>query len=189
MSIAENPYAPPQADLTVAAARPAAFFVVAQRKLLVMMLLSYGFYGFYWLYKHWDAYRSATGTRVLPVVRACFSIFFAYSLVLKIKRALDLKDASYRWWPHYFALGWIGCALLPFTYIWFVSPLTAVKVGVCLTIVQVALMAQIQRAVNHLEDDPQGTANSRFTWANLIWMVIGVSLWALGIASVFLAPY
>ena len=186
MSIAENPYAPPQADLTLAAARPAAFFVVAHRKLLVTMLLSYGLYGFYWLYKHWDAYRSATGARVLPVVRAFFSIFFAYSLVLKIKRALDLKDASYRWWPRCFALGWIGCAFLPYTYIGFVSPLTVVKVGVCFTIVQVAVMVQIQLAVNHLEDDPKGEANSRFTWANGIWIVIGVSLWALGIASAFL---
>lgn len=79
MSIAENPYAPPQADLTLAAARPAAFFVVAHRKLLVMMLLSYGLYGFYWLYKHWDAIAA------LPVPECClwFGHFFQFFLLIR----------------------------------------------------------------------------------------------------------
>ena len=183
MTVSENPYATPQADVTLPEDRPTTFFVVAPRKLVLMVLLSQGFYGLYWLYKHWSLYRAATGARVWPLVRAFFSFFFAYALVMKIKRALDLKDASYRWWPRCFALGWIICAFLPFTYIWFFSNLTALKLGLCTAIVQVAMFAQIQQAVNYLENDSKGQANSRITWANGIWIGIGVFMWLSAIGS------
>ncbi len=178
-----NPYAAPRANLVQPIIQQPTFFVVAPRKLVLMVLLSQGFYAFYWLYKHWKSYRAATGARVLPLVRAFFSVFFVYALVMKIKQALDLKDAFYRWWPRCFALGWITCAFLPFTYIWFVSSLTALKLGLCLAIVQVAMAVQIQHAVNHLENDPRGHANSRITWANGIWICIGVFLWVFAISS------
>ncbi|MBV4479861.1 hypothetical protein [Pseudomonas khavaziana] len=183
MFISENPYAAPQADLKTPSTGATTFFIVAPRKLVLMVLLSQGFYTFYWLYKHWSAYRAATGARVLPIVRAFFSIFFLYALVMKIKQALDLKDPAYRWWPRCFVLGWIICAFLPFTYVWFVSSLTALKVGLCFAIAQVAMSVQIQHAVNHLENDLTGQANHRLTWANGIWICIGVSFWVIAISS------
>lgn len=188
MTVSANPYATPHADLNPPESRPAAFFVVAPRKFLLMVLLSHGLYTFYWMYKQWSTYRAATGTRVLPLVRAFFSIFFVYALVIKIKRALDVKELSYRWWPRCYALGWITTAFLPFTYIWFIAPFTALKLGVCLSIVQVSLGVQVQRAVNHLEDDPQGKANAGITWANGLWMALGVSFWVLGVSSALYSP-
>ncbi|WP_338724337.1 hypothetical protein V9L16_04855 [Pseudomonas tolaasii] len=188
MTVSENPYTAPQADLSLPVDSPATFFVVAPRKFVVMVLLSQGFYGFYWLYKHWSIYRAATGARVLPLVRAFFSFLFVYALVMKIKNALDLKALPYRWLPRCYALGWITSACLPFTYIWFVSPFTALKLGFCFAIIQVSMGAQIQCAVNHLENDRQGKANCRITWANGIWIAIGVSFWVIGITSALKSP-
>lgn len=135
MSVIENPYAPPQADLgTPSSACQTTFFVVAPRKLVLMVLLSQGMYSFYWLYKHWACYRQATGAKVLPLVRAFFSVFFFYSLVMKISQKLALDGVSYRWWPRSLALGLIICAFLPYAYIWFVTSLTTLKLSICLMI-------------------------------------------------------
>ncbi|WP_460149461.1 hypothetical protein [Pseudomonas sp. S3_E10] len=187
MSVIENPYAPPQADLgTPSSACQTTFFVVAPRKLVLMVLLSQGMYSFYWLYKHWACYRQATGAKVLPLVRALFSVFFFYSLVMKISQKLALDGVSYRWWPRSLALGLIICAFLPYTYIWFVTSLTTLKLSICLMILQVSLAAQVQGAVNQVEGDPNGKANIRLTWANGIWIMIGLGLWSLGFMSAFL---
>lgn len=187
MSVIENPYAPPQADLgTPSSACQTTFFVVAPRKLVLMVLLSQGMYSFYWLYKHWARYRQATGAKVLPLVRAFFSVFFFYSLVMKISQKLALDGVSYRWWPRSLALGLIICAFLPYTYIWFVTSLTTLKLSICLMILQVSLAAQVQGAVNQVEGDPNGKANIRLTWANGIWIMIGLGLWSLGLISAFL---
>lgn len=187
MSLIENPYAPPQADLgTPSSACQTTFFVVAPRKLVLMVLLSQGMYSFYWLYKHWACYRQATGAKVLPLVRAFFSVFFFYSLVMKISQKLALDGVSYRWWPRSLALGLIICAFLPYTYIWFVTSLTTLKLSICLMILQVSLAAQVQGAVNQVEGDPNGKANIRLTWANGIWIMIGLGLWSLGFMSAFL---
>lgn len=187
MSVIENPYAPPQADLgALSSASQTTFFVVAPRKLVLMVLLSQGMYSFYWLYKHWACYRQATGAKVLPLVRAFFSVFFFYSLVMKISQKLALDGVSYRWWPRSLALGLIICAFLPYTYIWFVTSLTTLKLSICLMILQVSLAAQVQGAVNQVEGDPNGKANIRLTWANGIWIMIGLGLWSLGFMSAFL---
>ncbi|MHC9603251.1 hypothetical protein ACQXXP_12315 [Corynebacterium diphtheriae] len=61
--------------------------------------------------------------------------------------------------------------------------MTALKLGLCLAIVQVAMAVQIQHAVNIWKNDPRGHANSRITWANGIWICIGVFLWVFAISS------
>lgn len=184
----DNPYAPPHANLSQPTALQPRFFVVAPRKLLLMVLLSQGFYTFYWLYKHWSLYRAATGAAVLPLVRAFFSVFFIYSLTMKIKRALDLEELPYRWWPRCLALGWITCAFLPFIYTWLVSPFTALKLSVGILIAQAALSVQIQHVANLLANDAQGATNRRFTWANGIWIVLGMGLWVFAVLSAVYSP-
>lgn len=44
----------------------------------------------------------------------------------------------------------------------------------------------MQGAVNQVEGDPNGKANIRLTWANGIWIMIGLGLWSLGLISAFL---
>ncbi|NWD27477.1 hypothetical protein HX864_29720 [Pseudomonas yamanorum] len=47
---------------------------------------------------------------------------------------------------------------------------------------------QLQRAVNQVESDPEGEANKRLTWANGIWIVIGLCLYTIGIMSALRVP-
>ena len=175
----ENPYAAPLADLSQSAADQPMFFVVAPRKLLLMVLLSQGLYMVYWSYKQWAYYRQATGARIWPWARGLFAVFFFYSFAMKVRRTLELTNTPHRWWPRCLALAMILSALLPQASVWFVAPMTALKLNVCLLIVYAALAVQLQRAVNRVEDDMEGNANHRLTWANGIWILIGTSFWAL----------
>lgn len=179
----ENPYAPPLAELAPPSTKHTTFFVVAPRKLLLMILLSQGFYFIYWSYKQWASYREASGARIWPVARAFFSVFFFYSLAMKIRQKLELTNSRHRWWPRCLAIALTISAILPQVLGLFVETMSALKLNFCFLIVDAALMVQIQHAVNHLENDPQGKANCRITWANGIWIALGVSLWALGIVS------
>ncbi|PRA30165.1 hypothetical protein [Pseudomonas poae] len=176
---AENPYAPPQANLDLPVKHQPTFFVVAPRKLLLMVLLSQGFYFVYWSYKHWANYRQATGARIWPWARGLFGVFFYYSLAMKARQKLHEKDSSFAWWPRCLALALVVSALLPQACNVFFEPLMALKINSCLLIVDAALVIQIQRAFNHLENDAQGDANCRITWANGFWMMLGVSLFVL----------
>jgi len=108
-----------------------------------------------------------------------FAVFFFYSFAMKVRRKLELTNTPHRWWPRCLALAMILCALLPQAYVWFVAPMTALKLNVCLFIVYAALTVQLQHAVNRVEDDMEGNANHRLTWANGIWILIGMSFWAL----------
>lgn len=185
---AENPYAAPQANLVQPVIRQPTFFVVAPRKLLLMVLLSQGFYLVYWNYKHWANYRQQTGERIWPWARGLFALFFYYSLAKRTRQKLQVIDASYDWWPRCLALALVMSALLPQVCNWLLEPLMALKINVCFLIVTAALVVQIQRAINHLEHDVEGDANRRVSWANGVWMVLGMSLFGLTLVLALQPP-
>ncbi|NIL20614.1 hypothetical protein AU074_26365 [Pseudomonas sp. ATCC PTA-122608] len=183
MSVIDNPYAPPQAELSQPLAAASTFFVVAPRKLVIMILLTSGMYFVYWFYKQWTCYRQATGANVWPVVRAFFSVIFLYPLIMKIRRQVEVKAPTYQWQPRSVAIGLVVCGALPYMYSWALAPLTAMKISACLTIVHLYLMVQVQRAVNQVENDLRGEVNKRLTLANCIWIAIGLCFYALSIVS------
>lgn len=186
--LTENPYATPQANLAQPMTQQPTFFVVAPRKLVLMVLLSQGLYFVYWSYKHWSNYRQASGAQIWPWARGLFGVFFYYSLTMKVRQKLHLLDSSYLWWPRSLALALVVSALLPQVFNWFLAPLLALKINTCLLIVDAALVVQIQRAINHLENDAEGDENRRMTWANGFWMLLGMSLFGLSLVLALLSP-
>jgi hypothetical protein len=57
----------------------AIFYPVSGRKLVVMLLLTYGLYVVYWFFRNFR-YLKRAGVKVRPVLRSLFSQFFYYSL-------------------------------------------------------------------------------------------------------------
>ena len=184
----DNPYAPPRANLSPPAAPQPTFFVVSPRKLVLMVVLSQGLYLVYWSYKHWANYRQASGARIWPWARGLFAVFFYYSLAMKVRQKLALTDARHRWWPRCLALALTVSALLPPAFTWLVEPMTALKLSFCLLILDAALAVQIQHAVNLAEDDADGDANGRLTWANGLWILIGMGVFGLTFAWTLQPP-
>ena len=48
------------------------------------------------------------------------------------------------------------------------------------------VLYRAQMAVNLAMDDPKGLSNRRFTWANVIWILIGGLIWLMALVGAVL---
>lgn len=182
MSLIENPYATPQADLNGTPARTPVFFVVSPGKFLTLMLLTFGGYFFFWLYQQWALYRQATAARLWPWVRMMFPGCYFCSLILCVMRELEQGESDYRWWPRCLAVAVFVGGCLPFTLLWLLSPFVALAVAAGIAVCLAALALHVQRAINALEFDPLGQGNAQLTGANWLGIAAGVMGWAVTMA-------
>ena len=75
------------------------WFLVGERKLPVMMLVTLGLYQLYWFYKQWERVRDA-GDNVAPAPRAIFTLIFCHSLFRRIidsTHAVGVKTSLPAW--------------------------------------------------------------------------------------------
>lgn len=183
-----NPYAPPIASLEVTETAPAVFYVVSKRKFLLLFLMTQGWYLLYWFYRNWKLYRAATGTQVMPKVRAIFAIFFVYSLFTRIDRHIYASGRLYSWYPRGIALVFIVLNLLAVGQMWLIDLQYQLALGIISTMLQMCCLFYVQNATNHAENDPEGLANSTLTFANAVWMLLGLCTWALLLSVAYLMP-
>lgn len=179
------------------------FYVVSVRKLVVMMFLTWGVYGIYWHYRNWATYKRATGDKVIPLLRALFSIFFLYPLLKRIDRGLEAKGGDHQWSPGFLTLGTILTIMLNCMLPGLLDPAlnspgwisqatpeaalrsTAQLYAVLLPLfaTQIWLMGKIQRAINLHEGDATGGGNARVSWVNRVWLVPGTLIWVINMSS------
>ena len=85
-----NLYAPPASEIRgespAGALQAHTFYVVSIPKFCVLYVATFGVYGLYWFYMHWQRYRRGHGQHesIWPVPRALFSIFFTHALVARM---------------------------------------------------------------------------------------------------------
>lgn len=179
-----NPYVAPRSTL-VAPPSPATgvpFYVVSARKFTWLFIATMGHYGIYWFYRNWHLYRQYSGSRIWPVARAIFAVFFVHSLFALVKDALA-EEGKLSWHAGRHAALMVILMLLSFL----VDKLASESVGppqlVWLLIPLFALQAFVWRKaqviINVSCHDPDGQSNDRFTAANFFWMALGALYWAL----------
>lgn len=190
----ENPYSAPGARLEKTAddAGGARFYVVSPGKMTVLFFVTLGLYTVYWFYRHFREYRDSSGSDMWPVPRAIFNIFFAHTLFRLIRERLDAAGRPYDWSPSTTATAYVVFAVganvvdrLAFKYVG--SPYTDLA-GLLLLVAMYACLLSAQKAANAAVGDPAGSANSRFTLANWVWIVLGVLFWGavlVGLADAF----
>lgn len=159
------------------------FQIVSKNKLFFMFWLTLGYYLLYWTYKNWKTYRVTTNAKILPFIRTLFGLFFIYSLLMKIDHQLKTHNKEYKWSPRLLASGLIisGCIA-----IYCFLPFEGLGDGYLLPVTNLILdsycLLQVQSAINHLSNDPQGQQNANITLANCAWvssMWLGVFLWGI----------
>jgi len=176
----ENIYQAPAAEL-VEPTTDSAFFVTSIRKLMVLYLATFGLYAWYCLYKHWQAYRATTGERVWPIARSFFQIFFMHALGRAISRRLEAEGLG-RW-------DYIGSATV---YVVLVIASTALNfivggeapgvlnlVTILVSLACAMPLVTFQKMANRASGDSLGQGNAQFTWANVLWILLGTIIWAL----------
>ncbi len=187
----DNPYSPPQADLTSAEERagPPEYYVVSPLKMTVLYFVTLGMYKIYWFYKNWSNYKQYHQDTLWPVPRAIFAIFFVRSLFRHIQFRAAKQQMFGAWDMMTHSAVLTLCILIDNI----LGRLTIKGIGepytdIAAIIVAIAiffLLLRAQNIINAVCHDPAGASNARFTPANYFWIVLGVLLWALVIIGTF----
>lgn len=184
-------YTPPAADLQRPNHDQPEFFTVAPRKLIVMMLLTHGLYAAYWFYQNWKEYRNRSGREIWPLARTLFAIFYAPSLFCKVDRACKTKNVTgMPYWGVSSAL-YILLPVTPFLIGFSYGMYKALSgadsapigfwldffMGAAVLVFQSLIILRVQRFINHVNEDPNGMTNDRYSVGNFIWILIGLLVW------------
>jgi hypothetical protein len=183
MDMESNVYAPPKARLVDEGGEAPNHYVVSKKKFWILFLSTLGIYHLYWFYVNWSLHKSRTGERMLPFMRALFSIFFAHSLFRLIDSKLRERNLGYVWSPGSLATMYVICTVVGHVCDRLArksigSPVTDFSSLLLLPLVGFALY-KAQDAINVACDEPNGESNGDLSWANWVWIVLGAILWLL----------
>jgi hypothetical protein len=189
-------YAAPKADLTLPdEVAGEGLYVVSLHKFLVMFLATMGAYPVYWFYKNWSMYREierAEGggdSDIWPVARAIFCIFFVHSLLRKAAAYASSKQRRIS--DGFVALATVLVILMLLGNVFdrlswngIGRPLTDYASFVTLFI-SAWYFNVARQFINDASGDAAGRTNDSLTWANWIWIVIGLLVWTGSILDLF----
>lgn len=180
----DNPYSPPESNIeTIDDEEGCRFYVVSITKFTVLYFMTLGLYTIYWFYKNWKLHKDLTGSKIWPVARAIFNIFFAHKLFNEVQTSLVNKGKEFSWSPNSLATGYVVLTLAVHVSDRLSSndignPVTGV-LGVLLLPAIYFTLKKPQMAINLSQGDPDGELNSTFTVGNYLWIILGLLGWLM----------
>lgn len=163
------------------------FYVVSPKKFWILSIATLNLYSLYWMYKHWATFKAKSGQSMIPFMRAIFSIFFTHSLFAEFDKKAQGKEAYQDWSPNGLATGYVVLSIFDRifekTAHHYANTLVIAIVSLAIVILFPYIMYKGQVTANVACDDPKGDSNSSFTAANIVWIILGILLWVLGIAG------
>jgi uncharacterized membrane protein len=146
----------------VASGPQTAWFLVGGTKLVVMCVVTFGFYEVYWFYQQWQHARQRSGDRVQPLLRTIFAGLFCYALFRRVAASAAARNL----WappPVWCAVLFIGLqVMVQLPAPWGLASLLSLGP---LVIVQRAASAAV------LSETPAADPNTRLTPIN--WVGVG----------------
>src|SRR5215510_10043913 len=149
------------------------YFPVSLRKLVVMNFCTWGGYQFYWFYENWKIIQKREQSEVSPFWRTFFAFIYCFALFEKVQSAAASLQIRQSLPPSALASGWVVSSmlfLLPDPY-WLVNFLS------------VFFLIPVQKTAIRINESlvPGHDRNERFSAWNMVAVVIGGSLFMLGI--------
>jgi hypothetical protein len=158
------------------------FFAVSPLKLIVMSVVTCGFYELFWFYKNWHYVQEHTNKTEVPLINSIFRVFTYYYLMVEIRRAGAAQQKDCPFSPALLAFGYMVlnvCGALS----------RGLPVVALAALLSPLALVPVQRYVNDTLNSENSTAiNSRFTVANWIAIVIGGSLVLWSIIVILTRP-
>ena len=172
----EDTYQAPSAELLDASKLASnAPFVVSTRKLITLQIFTLGLYSIYWFYKNYKNIKASSGEKIWPVPRSIFQVFYTHDLFKRIHTTAKTKGIEVSWSHHMLALAFI--LLSVFINISDRISVSMGYIGFMMIPLTAFIMAQVQVSSNGIANDSMGDSNSKFTWANYLWCVLGAIVW------------
>jgi hypothetical protein len=153
------------------------FFSVSTRKLVIMSIVTLGFYQVYWAYKNWQLIKSRDKSAIQPIWRAIFLLFFFYPLVDKIKTVANSNGVSTNYSPLLVTIVWVIIRISARVSLEF-SPLV-VDIAICC--IYALVLIPVQKTANQLNTTlaPDHLPNERFS----VWNIIAILCWSIYLLS------
>lgn len=166
------------------------FYVVSKRKFFMLSIATFSFYNLYWFWKQWHTWQAATQKKAWPLLRAYFSIFFAYSLFNEMETAANKITGLAHKRAHIFAVIYI-IVEVAFLIISDIPVIGAIYLPAVIGLVSVESLilwqGQVQANIASLDDKGQG--NRDLTPLNYLWIAIGILFWILTIVTAMMSLY
>ena len=180
-----NPYAPPLAQVEpLGRARDDVdppIFAVAPWKLLLMCVVSLGFYQIYWFYANWRLVKRRERSDLWPAPRAIFGVFFCYALLERMRR----------YGREHAVPGAAAFSAGPLATLWIFGTLLWRLPGAwgLIGVVSWFVLLPVQSLVADINAKaaPDADRNARLSWLNWLLVVPGVLFFVLVLIGL-LAP-
>ncbi len=156
------------------------YFAVSPLKLVVMSVFTFGLYEFYWFYRNWrlvtdreDPGASRAWNVFSSLARAAFTVFFCYTLFMRIQDSADEQEVPVSLASGFLAIGWIVT--------WFLGGLP--DFWGLLWSGSILFLLPVQKAVTRINEaaSPGHDPNRRFTLWNIAIVLAGVALIAFAL--------
>ena len=141
------------------------FFNVSPVKLMIMSMVTFGFYEFFWSYKNWYYVSEHTNRKNHPFVRSMFFYLTSFVLLGEFQKAGKPQNIA----PG-FPLPLLG---LLYLILQFGAP---ILIPVTIPSIGTLALLPAQRYINSLNKNTPTPINDKFTIANWIAIVIGGAL-------------
>lgn len=164
------------------------FFPVSEGKLITLYLLSFGLYGIYWFYQNWTIQQPKMDKKIMPLMRAIFSIFFTHSLFRIIDKSAEHLDKEHKFNANVLATVFVAAIVvsnvidrLSLNSSAFIdmSSNTIIITSIIIFFFSVYPIVKVQGTVNRINGDLLGYLNYKYSIWNYLLMAIGISMWAL----------
>lgn len=163
------------------------FFSVGIAKLLLLDVLTFGFYDLVWMYKNWKFIRDKRGRSVNPILRTIFAPLFVWQLFAELSEAVVEEGGKKPAWPP---------ALMAIFYI--VTNFSA-RYGArhfndsfeLIAVLGLIPLVLLQVRVNEVNTRKSIVTNTRFSKINWVVAIIFVLIWILSLIGYMLpaTPY
>ena len=153
------------------------FFPVSISKFVIMSTVTLGFYQIFWFYKNWQLIKSRDGSKIVPIARAIFAIFFIYPLIDRIKKLANSSNISTNYNSTLIVMIWIAFRILSR----FSSEFLPLSIDILVDFMFALVLIPVQKTVNklNLAIAPRHDLNDRFS----AWNIVAIVAWALYLLS------
>lgn len=172
---------PPQVRTATPKAEPQAatlFLYIPVARLILMSIVSFGFYEAYWIYRNWRYLKERDKLAVSPFWRGMFGIFFCHSLLRRIhedKEACSIRLPTFS--PSGLATGWVVLTI--------VSNVVSRAPGITASVVAAftpsfLCLIPVQSYINSVtEQRSPGQPYYRWSLGHFVCLVPGIIVWTL----------
>lgn len=173
----EDIYQTPTSDLGSPESDETLFYGVSTLKLIVMSALTFSLYNFYWFYKNFASCKDRYDDDSIPILRSIFSPLFSYSLFVYVNTEMENSGIDKR------------LPAGPLALVYFILNFTGRVLPGAFSLISLLAFPPLLGANNEINKlnvhlNSQYEPDSRFTFINWLFIVIGVILIALVVIGI-----